>query len=273
MWQTTTVQATLNLRDVRHLPIVVPPLYEKRAIECILGSLDDKIEGNRRLVALSDDLWQASASKKLDRIECADDEKAEGDGDVQPLTSLANFVNGRAFTKNATGSGRMVIRIAELNNGPGASTVYNDLDLAPDYLASPGELLFAWSGSLTVQRWFRPEAIINQHIFKVVPSQGTPVWLVHAHLLRLLPGYKRIASGKATTMGHIQRRDLELPVGVPGQDVLERLDSVCSPLWHRSLNAEVESLRLASLRNSLLPRLLSGELRVREAEAFVEEAV
>ena len=241
MWQTTTVQATLNLRDVRRLPIVVPPPYDKRAIAYILGSLDDKIEHNRRLVALSDDLWQAwhpnwIASKALTT------KRLQGDGDGRSLTSLAKFVNGQAFTKNATGSGRMVIRIAELNNGPGASTVYNDLDLASDYLAAPGDLLFAWSGSLTVQRWFRPEAIINQHIFKVLPSQGTPIWLVHAHLLRLLPGYKRIASGKATTMGHIQRRDLEVPVGVPGQHVLERLDSVCSPLWYRSLRAEVESL-------------------------------
>ena len=55
----------------------------------------------------------------------------------------------------------MVVRIAELNSGPGGSTVYNDVSVDEENLARPGDLLFAWSGSLTVRRWFRPEAIVN----------------------------------------------------------------------------------------------------------------
>jgi type I restriction enzyme S subunit len=48
-WCNTTVQATLNLRDVARLPIIVPPLQERRAIEEILFALDDKIELNRQI--------------------------------------------------------------------------------------------------------------------------------------------------------------------------------------------------------------------------------
>jgi hypothetical protein len=66
---------------------------------------------------------------------------------LQPLSSLARFVNGRAFTKDATGTGKMVVRIAELNSGPGASTVYNEIDVDGTNLARTGDLLFAWSGS------------------------------------------------------------------------------------------------------------------------------
>src|SRR2546429_286201 len=81
----------------------------------------------------------------------------------RPVSSLATFVNGGAYTNGATGSGRIVIRIAELNRGTGPSTVYNDIDVPDDRTARTGDLLMAWSGSLGVYVWLGPEAIVNQH--------------------------------------------------------------------------------------------------------------
>lgn len=159
----------------------------------------------------------------------------------------------------------MVIRIAELNSGPSGSTVYNDIPVHNENTALPGDLLFAWSGSLVVQRWFRPEAIINQHIFKVIPIEGLPLWFLHGRILELLPFYRSVAAGKATTMGHIQRRHLDEPVVLPPVRQLRELDQACGPLWKSALAAERENLMLAELRDALLPKLLSGELRVRNA--------
>lgn len=125
-----------------------------------MGALDDKIAANEAVTARADKLRavQVAAAARV--------------GVELPLSALARFVNGRPFTKHATGSGRVVIRIAELNSGLGASTVYNDIEVADEHVARPGDLLFAWSGSLTVARWCRDEAIVNQHIFKVVPNAG-----------------------------------------------------------------------------------------------------
>jgi type I restriction enzyme S subunit len=190
-----------------------------------------------------------------------------------PLSSLAQFVNGRAYTKNATGTGRVVIRIAELNSGLGGSTVYNDIEVPDDNVARPGDLLFAWSGSLTAARWYRPEAIVNQHIFKVIPNAGWPMWLVACAVDRKLDEFKAIAADKATTMGHIQRHHLDGLVGVPGRADIEANDAAMSALWDRALAAEVESLRLADLRDTLLPHLMSGRITVREAEKAVEEVL
>ena len=72
--------------------------------------------------------------------------------ETHSVEDLAQYVNGRAFTKGASGKGRRVIRIAELNSGPGVSTIYSDIDIAPEHVAQPGDLLFAWSGSLDVYR-------------------------------------------------------------------------------------------------------------------------
>ncbi len=257
------VQQHFNVRDARELRIPLPSLQYQKRVAGLLVALDDKIDASGRLARLSDELWLAFAEHAMDQA-------AQTAVSTQ-LTNLAAFVNGRAFTKAATGTGRMVIRIAELNSGPGRSTVYNDIDVPEQHLARPGDLLFAWSGSLTVQRWFRDEAIVNQHIFKVVPEDGVPVWLVHAHLLHLLDGFRGIAADKATTMGHIQRRHLEVSVPRLDASALAEADAKCDPLWRRALAAEREMLALSALRDALLPPLMSGELHVRGAEDLIGE--
>jgi len=227
----------------------------------VLGALDDKIAANDRLIETADELRRTVVESLLIG--------APG----RPLSSLAEFINGRAFTKGATGTGRVVVRIAELNSGIGGSTVYNELDVDERHLARPGDVLFAWSGSLTVHRWYRPEAIVNQHIFKVLPREGYPMWLVDALLQRKLEDFRAIAADKATTMGHIQRRHLDEPVPVPSPEQVMTHDEAMTGLWERALSAEVESLQLAQTRDELLPLLMSGKVTVRDAKRTVEEVV
>ena len=258
------VFSSLNVRDIPRMKIPVPPLKSQREISNTLSALDDKIAVNERVVSTCDELRALSLQGYL--------ETAEATQKV-PLSSVADFINGRAFTKDATGTGRMVVRIAEINSGPGASTVYNDIDVPDQHVAHPGDILFAWSGSLTVARWYRPEAIINQHIFKVLPKTGMPTWLAFELTRAKLDDFRLIAAGKATTMGHIQRRHLDEPVLAPTEGDIGRLDEELGPLWDRALIAEQENLALAELRDTLLPRLMSGELRVREAEGIVGGAL
>jgi type I restriction enzyme S subunit len=185
---------------------------------------------------------------------------------MKSIEDLAQYVNGRAFTKGASGKGRMVIRIAELNSGPGGSTIYSDSDVAPEHVAQPGDLLFAWSGSLDVYRWYRDEAIINQHIFKVV-CQKYPQWFVQHQLREAMSFFQDVAADKATTMGHIKREHLSQPrLAVPPKELLETADKIFRPLYDKQLANERESLTLAALRDTLLPKLLSGELRVNDSE-------
>ncbi|TCK21945.1 restriction endonuclease subunit S [Pseudonocardia endophytica] len=257
----TTVQATLNLADIKRAKIPMPPADVRTAITDVIGALDDKITVNVRVVAAADALRLASVTA------------ASVGGTVSPLSALARFVNGRAFTKNATGTGRVVVRIAELNSGVGGSTVYNDIEVVDDHLTRPGDLLFAWSGSLTVARWYREEAIVNQHIFKVVPEAGRPLWLVDYAVRTKLAEFKAVAADKATTMGHIQRHHLDEPVPVPPGENVEVLDVAMTSLWNRALAAERESLQLARTRDELLPLLMSGKVPVKDAEKVVEEVV
>lgn len=252
------VFSSLNVRDIARMQIPAPGIDEQRAIAHVLGALDDKIAANVRLLEAADSLSAVLFGSMTET-------------EAKPLTSVAEFVNGRAFTKDASGTGRVVVRIAELNSGIGGSTVFSDADVPDRHLARPGDILFAWSGSLTLHRWFRPEAIVNQHIFKVIPRDGYPPWLIWGLLANGLPTFKAIAADKATTMGHIQRRHLEEPVAVPVRRVVEQRNEEMTALWDRALAAERENLTLAAVRDRLLPDLMSGRLRVRETETAAHE--
>ncbi|AEG43657.1 restriction endonuclease subunit S [Isoptericola variabilis] len=250
----------ISLTDLKGSRITLPPIEVQRAIAEVLGALDDKIAANTRLANAAD----ALATVKFTAAN-------RGDKKVV-LSAMARFVNGRNFTKAATGQGRAVIRIAELNSGISGSTVWNDVEAQEDNVARAGDLLFAWSGSLTLRRWYLDEGVVNQHIFKVIPNEGYPLWLVHQVLQEKLQEFRDIAADKATTMGHIQRKHLDVPVRVPAQEEIAAMDPGMTALWQRALSAEREREALAALRDALLPALMSGRLRVRDAEQMVEDA-
>lgn len=231
---------------LKHMTLRIPAVKQQCGIAEVLGALDDKIAANATLVAAADKLAEMHHQAMTAEL-----------AEPRPLSSLAQFVNGKAFTKGASGTGRVVIRIAELNSGLGGSTVYNDIEVTDQHLARPGDLLFAWSGSLTVHRWYRPEGIVNQHIFKVIPTT-VPMWVVNGAIRSKLAEFKGIAADKATTMGHIQRRHLDETVLIPTTEVIAQHDARMTSLWDRALQAERESLALAELRDTLLPELMSG---------------
>ncbi|PVE17447.1 restriction endonuclease subunit S [Arthrobacter sp. Bz4] len=244
-----TTMGHVKVADLKSMIVDLPDMTDQLGIANALSSLDNKIESNDNLIRLIPALIRARVDAALDQSSIPVN-----------VADLARFINGGAYTKAATGTGRMVLRIAELNGGPGKSTVYNDIQVPEDKTARSGDLLMSWSGSLGIYRWTRDEAIINQHIFKVIP-RAYPAWLVHDRLHYIMPVFQGIAKDKATTMGHIQRGHLETTqVLVPDTSLIETLDVEVSGLWRRMLNAERENLDLIHLRETLMPELLSGRL-------------
>jgi type I restriction enzyme S subunit len=136
------------------------------------------------------------------------------------------------------------------------------MDATPSNVAMPDDILFAWSGSLGIYRWSGEESLINQHIFKVIPNE-VPPWFVWLWIAEHLPSFKAIAADKATTMGHIQRRHLgEARVAVPPTEMLDEADAVIGPVDQHRASLVQEQRTLAQIRDVLLPKLISGEIRV-----------
>lgn len=288
-------QPLLNQSILKSIRVPTPPRKARIAIGDLLGVLDDKIELNRQTACTLEELAQRLfkswfvdfdpvrakmagrqtthtpteiANLFPDRLVDSPRGPIPEGWEFRPLVDFADFVNGKNFTKDASGTGRMVIRIAELNSGPGARTVWNAVDVDERYVAYPGSILFAWSGSLGVYRWFRAPALINQHIFKVIPHEGLSQALCFQVVQHLIDEFRQIAASKAVTMGHIKRNDLkENGLHVPPDSrLIEAFSTVVSPLWDRALLLEQECEMLAELRDRLLPKLIGGEIQVPEFE-------
>lgn len=260
----------LNTEILRSCPVPRPPRAAQERIAAVLGALDDKIDSNRRLAGLLEET--AAALFKARFVDFVGVEDFE-DSEVGPipvgwrvgsLVDIARFVNGKAFTKDAAGSGRPILRIRELNGGVDTQTLRGELSAADDHMARADDILFAWSGSLGVYRWPGQESLINQHIFKVIP-QGFPGWYVYGWIAEYMDQFRRTASDRAVTMGHIKREHLSAArLAIPGDADLQAADSAITPLDQQRAALVAEQQTLTELRDALLPKLISGAIRVPE---------
>lgn len=256
----TTVRHTSPMKICQFVALM-PGLDEQRRIARLLEALDSKIKNNSVML------------EKVRQILELVYKGARRDSIRIPVSSLARFVNGGAFTKGATGHGRMVVRIADLNSGPSPTTVFNELDVPDDQVVRAGDMLMSWSGSLGVYRWHLGEAVVNQHIFKVIPKRGYEDWLVFLALREKIDEYRQVAADKATTMGHIRRRDLDSPVLIPDANARQAIHGEMQKIWEISLNLQVENDSLSRMQDALLDGLMSGTLSVHAAGELVSGAV
>ena len=278
----------------------LPGLHEQRTIAHILGTLDDKIELNRRMSETLEAMARAlfkSWFVDFDPVRA----KAEGrdpglpeslaglfpgsfeDSElgeiptgwkVRGLDEIARFLNGLALQKYPPEGDRSlpVIKIAQLRAGHTKGADSASADLEPEYVVADGDVLFSWSGSLECVLWASGPGALNQHLFKVTSTE-CPKWFYYLWIHRHLESFRQIAAGKATTMGHIQRHHLsDAKVIVPEQEVMTIADDMLLPIIDRITQSRVESRTLAVLRDALLPKLISGELRVPQAERLVAAA-
>lgn len=292
----------LNTSILSALPFVIPPLTEQKAIAHILGTLDDKIELNREMNQTLEAMARAIfkswfvdfdpvCAKMEGRLPAGIDaataelfpdefeESALGmipkGWRVKSLDQIAHFLNGLALQKYPPTDDNYlpVIKIAELRRGINESTAKASLYIDNKYIIQDGDILFSWSGSLGVCAWCGGKGALNQHLFKVT-SVEYPKWFYYQWIKYHLPQFQEIAASKATTMGHIQRHHLdEAKVIVPPQDTLQMIDKAMEPLLNLFISNNLEARTLASIRDTLLPKLLSGEIRVKEAEKIAAKAM
>ena len=291
-----TTRQRVPAQSFDYLYVRVPSLDEQRAIAHILGTLDDKIELNRRmnetLEAMARALFRdwfvdfgptrAKAAGHPPYLapelwnlfpDALDEENMPVEWGTTPLDEIADFLNGRALQKfPASGHDRSwpAIKIAELRGGITSKSDRASRDVPQKYIVKDGDFLFSWSGSLLAKFWTQGEGALNQHLFKVT-SDRFPKWFfsqwVHYHLEE----FRAIAASKATTMGHIQRRHLKQAMTVvPPNAVLLLLGQTIGPLVERAIKNELESRTLSETRNLLLPHLISGAIRLRDAKAMAE---
>ena len=169
-------------------------------------------------------------------------------GERYSLYELATWKNGLAFKRiDFSGTGKPVIKIAELNNGISSNTSYTSGDYGEDVALHWDDLLFSWSGnpqtSIDVFRYRLKDGWLNQHIFKVTANEKLVSKNFLYYVLKCLkPVFTEIATNKQTTgLGHVTLADLKrMSLIVPERRVQDRIVSVLKSIDDKiEVNTEI----------------------------------
>ena len=248
-----SAQSQITINDLKNVKIPIPNKNIQDKIVEVLNKIDQKIELNNQINNNLYELMRIKFNNYIDNIE---------EYEESVLSKIANYKNGLAMQKfrPINEIGLPVIKIKEMNSGISSETERCRSDIDEEVIINDGDVLFAWSGTLCMSIWCEGKAGLNQHIFKVT-SDKYPKWFYYFWTLKHLDNFIEIAAGKATTMGHIKRTELDKAVvKIPSDKSIDEMDRIFTPMLNKYINNSIENRNLIKLRDTLLPKLMNGEI-------------
>ncbi|MGC9236743.1 MAG: restriction endonuclease subunit S [Thiomonas sp.] len=256
-------------KDIAAYEFELPDLDDQaRIVEC-LSAYDDLIATNQRRIALLEDAARRLYREWFVHLRFPGHESVPVKDGVpegwckKPMTSVADFVNGFAFKPEHLGeAGLPVVKIPELRSGITSKTPYNPGNIVPQRNhINTGDVLFSWSATLLVNEWGEGPALLNQHLFKVIPHNELHKRLVRFAVEAAIPELTGHAVG--ATMQHIRRSALDNHLMlVPDDTAAAAFAAQADPMMDAVLNLTAQNRELTKARDLLLPKLMSGQLDV-----------
>lgn len=284
----------------RLLEVEVPSLQEQHKISDFVSSIDDRItllrETNTTLEAIAQALFKSwfvdfepvrakmegRAPEGMDEATAAlfPDSFEEAELGVVPkgwrvgsIYDIAQVTYGAPFSSKlfkAEPPGRPLVRIRDLKDqAPG---VYTEEVHPKGYLLQPGDIAVGMDGEFRAYIWGGEQAWLNQRVCVFHPAGGACAAFVRSCITPLLAAVE--ASETATTVIHLGKNDIDrFKLIVPAQDILVAFNKLAQPLYDRMVANKQQVQTLSSARDTLLPRLISGQLRLPEAHQQAEDAL
>ncbi|WP_105242892.1 restriction endonuclease subunit S [Streptococcus suis] len=255
----------ITFSELAQIDVYIPELSEQKEIADFLKLFDDKIENNKKINHHLEQMAMAIFKSWFIDFEPFGG-KMPSDWRIANLTDIAEYLNGLAMQKYRPlddEEGLPVLKIKELRQGTfDSSSDLCSAKINSQYIVKDGDVIFSWSGSLLVDFWTGGTGGLNQHLFKV-SSQNYDKWFYYSWTKYHLEEFAAIAADKATTMGHITRSSLKkAEVLIPNNQDYKFLALLLAPIYDQIIYNRVENHRLMEARNTLLPKLLSGEIPI-----------
>jgi len=298
-WATTTVQATFNLRDVKRLPIVLPPTEQMAWMMDVIGSLDDKIELNRRtsraLESLARAIFQAwfvdflpvhakaagatsFAGMPQEVFDTLPNTFAESElgpvpegwevGELNTVASLSReTINPSDYTDELFD--HYSIPAFDKSGGPSSelgSSIKSNKHVVPQNCILVSKLNpripRVW---LPTEKAAMRRRISSTEFMVALPSKGWTRYELYCHITSssFIEHMTRTASGTSNSHQRVKPKDFEkMPLVFASEVVRTEFSHLIEPIFQKIENNQEQSRTLAALRDTLLPKLISGELRV-----------
>lgn len=257
-FDTGGTRGNINAKTYGKMPITLPPRWIQNKIVNILKSLDDKIELNNKINRNLEAQAQAILGANLNLQKST------------PLHEFLSFVNGFAFkSQYYQNSGKYrIITIKNVQDGKIDSQGSSCIDIfpekfSPNCILNIGDVLLSLTGNVgRVGIVCEENLLLNQRVAKVKVKQDTLLPLVY-FILRNSNVKNRMESiSKGTAQQNLSPIDaLKLEVNITKENILY-LSKILKSFYDSIIRNEKESQRLVQLRESLLPKLMSGEIDV-----------
>ena len=246
---------------VKNLEIDVPPLVDQEKIGSFLKSFDDKIALNDKI---NKNLFEQMQALYKDWFA-----NFEPFGGVRPsswnytnIYDIANIIYGAPFASklfNTDGLGKPIIRIRDLKEQ--TFVTFTTEEHSKGHLIQPGDIVVGMDGEFRPYIWGNEPAWLNQRVCIFESNRPKGKAFV---LYTIKPLLNKIEQTQvATTVIHIGKKDFDaFEIVLPDEATLDSFDSITAPMVEKIVNNSLQNKRLAVLRDTLLPKLMSGELDV-----------
>ena len=239
----TTIK-NVSLKTMREYPFLLPPLPEQKAIATVLSSLDDKIDllhrQNKTLEAMAETLFRQWF------IEEADESWEEG-----KLGDLLDLAYGKGLKKeDRTGKGYPVV---------GSSGI---VDYHSEFLVKGPGIVIGRKGTLGQTIFMSNNFYPIDTTFYVVPQNERTNFIYEYFLLRSI-NFLEMNSDSAVP-GLNKNIALSTELLIPAENAINEFNKYVEPFWEKRIENQKQIQTLEKLRDTLLPKLMSGEVRVKK---------
>lgn len=293
--ETGTVYGSVTREDISKLQFPFPPLPEQAAIASILSSLDNKIELNQSLNKTLEAIGQAIfkhwfvdfefPNEKGKPYKSSGGEMVESElGEIPKgwkvgkLGDYVNIIKGCSYTSNdLKESQTALVTLKSINRGGGFNQEgYKEYigEYGPEQVLENGDIVVAQTDLTQKAEVIGRPAIINLlgQYKKIIasldlqivrPKYNNSHWWVY-HLLKMEDFHNHaLAYTNGTTVLHLNKNAVpEYMASMPEDSILKRFDEMVKPIIVKMQMNEAEIMHLIQIRNSLLPKLMTGKIRV-----------
>lgn len=261
----TTVQATLNIKTLVDMPIPFPKEDEMRKIVTILDAIDRKIECDQQI---NDNLEQQAATYFQELFI----NNANPVWQISTISDLGTVVGGSTPSKTKpeyyTNNGIAWITPKDLSINKSKFISHGENDITELGLKNSsatvmpkGTVLFSSRAPIGYIAIASNEVTTNQGFKSVIPYSEIGTAFVYFFLKHSLPVIESAASG--STFKEISGSAMKnIPAIIPDRNTLDQFNSFCAPIFAQQKILEEQNHSLAMLRDSLLPKLMSGAIDI-----------
>ena len=273
-----TTRASLNNDMISLLTITVPTLEEQENIANILSCLDEKIELNNEMNKTLEEMAQCIFKRWFVDFEFPNENgepyKSSGgemvDSELGMIPNgweVVNYINtsdiqyGFAFKSKLFNDkeGKPIIRIRDISNSytPTYTTEeYNDL-----YIVTKNDILVGMDGEFKAHIWGGKDSLLNQRVLRIRPKDNNSIAYSYFSIKEPLRYLENSKVG--TTVIHLGKKDIDnIKIVYPPNNLISKYRDIADNLIHKICENKVEIMELLELRDSLLPKLMSGEIKV-----------